>query len=131
MRVGPALLLLAALAGCTGQTCTAIGADTSLRVDTTALTLPAGATARICLDEECTDAELGGELFPQGALRTGSVPDAPTVQVRVTLTDAAGTQVWSGGAAVDTQVVEPNGPGCGQDTVLPTLRATPDGRLTS
>ena len=131
MRAGLTLLLLAALAGCTGQTCTTIGADTSLRVDTSALDLPAAATARACLDGECTDAELGGPLFPQGVLGTGTVPDVPTVQVSLTLLDAAGTELWSAGAPVDTQVVEPNGPGCGQDTVLPRLRATPDGRLTS
>ena len=132
MRAGPALLLLAALAGCTGpQTCTAIGADTSVRVDTSALDLPAGATGTVCLDEECADADLGGPLFPEGVVSYAhTVPDVPTVTVRLTLVDATGAELWSGGTSVDTQVVEPNGPGCDQVTVAPRLRATPDGRLT-
>ena len=133
MRAGPALLLLAALAGCTGPQvgCTEMAADTSLRVDTSALDLPAGATGRVCLDDVCTDADLGGPLFPQGVLRTGLVPDVPTVQVSLTLVDAAGAVLWSGGTSVGTEVVEPNGPGCGRWTVLPRLRATADGRLTT
>ena len=133
MRAGPALLLLAALAGCTGpsQGCTLIGADTAVRVDTTALDLPVGATGQVCLDQECTDVDLGDPLFPQGVTWSRGIPDVPTVQVRLTLVDAAGTQLWSAGAAVDPEVVEPNGPGCGRTTVLPELRATPDGRLTS
>ena len=59
------------------------------------------------------------------------IPDVPTVQVRLTLIDTAGAELWSASTAVDTEVVEPNGPGCGRTTVLPPLRATPDGRLTT
>jgi len=133
MRAGPALLLLAALAGCTGpqQGCALIGVDTAVRVDTTALDLPADATGRVCLDQECTDADPGDPLFPEGVRWTRDIPDVPTVQVRLTLHDGTGTELWSAGTSVDTEVIEPNGPGCGRTTVLPELRATPDGRLTT
>ena len=134
MRAGPALLLLAALAGCTApgpRACTEIGVDTSVRVDTRALDLPAGATGTVCLDDECTDGELGSALFADGLVSyTPVVPDVPTVTVRVTLVDATGSGLWSAATPVDTQVVEPNGPGCDRVTVVPPLRATPDGRLT-
>ena len=132
MRAGLALLLLAALASCAGpRECTLIGTDTAVRVDTSALDLPSGATARVCLDEDCAEADLGGPLFPQGVLWAREIPAVPAVRVSLTLVDAAGTETWSADASVDTQVVEPNGPGCGQDTVLPELRATLDGRLTT
>ena len=132
MRAGPALLL-AALTGCTGSPayCTEIGVDTRVRVDTSALALPAGTTGQICLDGECAVADLRDPFFPEGALGTGAYADVPTVQVSVTLVDAAGTELWSADAPVATHVVEPNGPGCGRWTVLPRLTATPDGRLTS
>ena len=133
MRAGTALLLLAALAGCTGpgpQACTEIGADTSVRVDTSALDLPAGATGTVCLGEECADADLGSPFSPEGVVSYADVvPDVPTVTVSVTLTDAAGVELWSASTSVDTPVVEPNGPGCDQVTVVPRLRSTPAGRL--
>ena len=125
------LLLVAVLTGCTPDGgCTEIAAMVDVRVDTTALALPAGAVGRICLDDECTDVVVGADLyFPQGAWWGRAIPDVETVQESLALADAAGTPLWSGSAAVDTEVVEPNGPGCGQTTVLPELRATPDGRL--
>ncbi|WP_222192583.1 hypothetical protein [Modestobacter italicus] len=136
MRAGLVLLLLGVvLTGCTGpigRACTEMAVMVDVRVDTTALDLPAGATGRVCLDDECTDVVVGADplsFYPQGVWWGRDVPDLETVQISLTLADPAGTQLWAGSAAVDTEVVEPNGPGCGQTTVLPELHATPDGRL--
>ena len=160
MRAGLMLLLLGVLlTGCTeplGRACTEMGLVTGVEVDTGALDLPAGVTGRVCLDDECTDVAVDAALIttdrviehcvdvqctdttvaatpppPAGVSWQRPIPDVETVQVTLTLTDAAGAVLWSGSAAVDTEVVEPNGPGCGQTTVLPDLRATPDGRLVT
>ncbi|WP_299955842.1 hypothetical protein [uncultured Modestobacter sp.] len=132
MRGRLALVLVgAALTGCGGpDACTEMAAMVDVRVDTTALDLPAGATGHVCLDDECTDVVVGDSLFfPEGVYWGRPIPDVETVQVALTLTDADGTELWAGAAAVDTEVFEVNGPGCGQTTVLPELRATLDGEL--
>ena len=158
MRAGHVLLLIGVvLTGCTGPIgggCTEMFLVTGVEVDTGALDLPAGVTGRVCLDDECADVAVDAApvttsgvieacvhdqcttmdatpLPPAGVSWERPIPDVETVQVTLTLTDAAGAVLWSGSAAVDTEVVEPNGPGCGQTTVLPDLRATPDGRLVT
>ena len=156
MRAGLVLLLTGVvLTGCTGPLvdgCTEMFLVTDVAVDTGALDLPAGVMARVCLDDECTDVAVDAAPItpgpvtacvddrcttmaapppPAGVVWQHPIPDVETVQVALTLIDAAGAVLWSGSAAVDTEVVEPNGPGCGQTTVLPDLRATPDGRLVT
>jgi predicted ATPase len=133
-KAATGLLFAAALAGCADQpqACTEVAALTVVAVDTTALDLPTGATARVCLDEECTDVRVGAHpAFPHGVWWERAIPDVETVQVAVTLYDPTGTELWSAGAPVDTEVALPNGPGCGEWTVLPELTATADGRLTA
>ena len=158
MRADLVLLLTGVvLTGCTGPLvdgCTEMFLVTDVEVDTGALDLPAGVTGRVCLDDECADVAVDAAPVttsgvieacvddqcttmdatpppPAGVFWQRPIPDVETVQIALTLTDPAGTQLWSASAAVDTEVVEPNGPGCGQTTVLPDLRATPDGRLVT
>ena len=133
VRAGTAGLLTVVLSGGTEpQYCTEMADQVDVRVDTTGLDLPAGTAGRLCVEDECTDLVVGADLlFPEGAYWGRLIPDVETVQVTLTLTDAAGALLWSGSAAVDTEVIEPNGPGCGQTTVLSELRATPDGRLVT
>ncbi|MCZ2803878.1 hypothetical protein O2W18_02040 [Modestobacter sp. VKM Ac-2983] len=128
------VLLVAALAGCAGQPqgCTEMAALTVVAVDTSALDLPAGTTAEVCLDDECTGVEVGADpRSSQGVWWEREIPDVEKVQVSLTLRDPAGTRLWSVSAPVDTEVTRPNGPGCGEWTVLPVLTATSDGRLTA
>ncbi|MGY2079125.1 hypothetical protein [Modestobacter sp. SYSU DS0657] len=133
MRAVVLLVLGTVLAGCSsgGRACTEMGVDTGVGVDTTALDLPAGTTAHVCLGGECADVELGADPTSRTDVWWGRpIPDEETVRVSLTLHDPAGAELWSAGTPVDTEVALPNGPGCGEWTVLPGLTATPDGRLT-
>ncbi|MGY1855161.1 hypothetical protein [Modestobacter sp. SYSU DS0290] len=133
MRAVLLLVLGTVLVGCgsPGRACTEVGALTGVGVDTAALDLPVGTTAHVCLDDECTDVELGADPVDRADVWWGRpVPDVETVRVSLSLRDPAGTELWSAGAPVDTGIALPNGPGCGEWTVLPGLTATPDGHLT-
>ena len=122
------------LPGCGApQACTLIGFLPSVAVDVSAVTPdPAAIDATLCLDDECGAAEL--VLTPgEPALavwQREAIPRREELEVRLTLIDAAtGAEVYRGAGGAPTEVIEVNGPGCGESVSLPTLRALPDGRL--
>lgn len=127
-------LPLTALAACTGgppQACSlelfvgSVGVDVGgLDVDT------ATVEALLCVEDDC------GAGYPGhgGAAVVGrtdlEIPSRDRVEVRVVLTDpGTGAELYRGRGEVPVEVVEPNGPGCGESRTLPEVVAEPDGSL--
>ena len=107
---------------------------TSVSVDVSALPVdPRTVGATLCVEEECGPREPWVEGLPAEATVhrvEPRIPDRDDVEVRVVLTDpVTGAEVYRGSGSVPVEVVEPNGPGCGETRVLPGVVADPDGTL--
>ena len=128
-----ATALAALVCGCAPpQACTLIGFVPSVAVDLGAVVPdPAAVEATVCLEEECGPADVGvAPDEPATAVRQQDVPDRDEVAVRVTVTDAVtGAELYRGAGRVRTEVLEINGPGCGESLSLPRVSARPDGTL--
>ena len=138
-RVGLRLtagLALLGTAGCGGgapRVCSLEALSGSVAVDVHALDVdPRTVDALLCVEDECA--------APDGGYGNGDVlvrldPEVPhrdEVRVRVVLTDpGTGAELYRGSGAVPVDVLEPNGPGCGETRTLPTVIADPDGTLRS
>jgi hypothetical protein len=138
--------------GCAApHACTFVMYEPSVTVDVGGLDLDLStADARICLDAECTDVPVT-VLMPapttaptpaeptdpaQAAPEYASVewqhpiPDQDRVEVTLVLTDrVTGGQLYRGRTMTEPEVMEPNGPGCGEVRTLPPLTARADGYL--
>ena len=136
LRLGAALPLVV-LTGCTGgppQACSLALLVGSVSVDVSALDVdPGSVDALLCVGEDCGPRDPSFEDRPAEATVARVDPDIPPgdeVEVRVVLTDpATGTELYRGSGQVPVEVVEPNGPGCGEARVLPAVTAHPDGTL--
>ncbi len=132
-------LPLVVLAGCTGgppQVCSLVLLESSVTVDLSALDVgPRSVDALLCVGDDC---EAGSALFGDDAAepvihRTDpDIPSRSTAEITVVLTDPdTGAELYRGDGTVPVEVVEPNGPGCGETRILPTVIADPDGTLRS
>ena len=141
-RAAFALLVPLGLAGGTGcqepTACTLVLLIPSVSVDVAQLGVdPATTDARICLDDDCSAADLRTALpepphgaGPVTAVWERDIPDRERVDVTLVLSDRAGVgERYRGQGRVWTETVEPNGPGCGETVPLPPLTALPDGSL--
>ena len=116
------------------EACTLIGFVPSVAVDLgDVVTDPATVAVTVCLDEECGPADVGvAPDEPATAVWQRDVPDRDEVTVRVTVTDATtGAELYRGAGPVRTEVLEINGPGCGESLSLPRVTARPDGTLVA
>ncbi|SDE85097.1 hypothetical protein SAMN05660485_01858 [Blastococcus fimeti] len=128
---------LGLLAGCTGgapQVCSLVMLESSLAVDLSGLDVDLRSVdAVLCVEGDCGAPAPWAEGGPAGGIVSRIGPDVPRrdeVEVRVVLTDpGTGTEVYRGSGTVPVEVVEPNGPGCGETRVLPTVVAAPGGTL--
>ena len=105
----------------------------SVAVDVSALDVdPRTVDALLCVEDECAAPD-GGYGDGDVIVRTDpEVSRRDEVRVRVVLTDpGTGAELYRGSGAVPVDVVEPNGPGCGETRTLPTVIADLDGTLRS
>ncbi|MCA0144116.1 hypothetical protein [Blastococcus sp. LR1] len=137
VRPGAALALLV-LAGCSEggppQACSLVMLVTAVSVDVSALDVdPRTVGASLCVESDCgaRDPWYEGSPVEETVHRIEPrIPDRDEVEVRVTLTDpGTGGELYRGSGTVRTELVEPNGPGCGETRVLPAVTADPDGTL--
>ena len=107
----------------------------SVAVDVSALDVdPRTVDALLCVEDECAapDRGYGGGVGDVIVRTDPEVPRRDEVRVQVVLTDpGTGAELYRGSGAVPVDVVEPNGPGCGETRTLPTVIADPDGTLRS
>lgn len=135
LRLAAALTLLGT-AGCGGdapRVCSLELLSGSVAVDVHALDVdPRTVDALLCVEDECAAPDGG---YGNGDLLIRLDPEVPRrdeVRVRVVLTDpGTGAELYRGSGAVPVEVLEPNGPGCGETRTLPTAIADPDGTLRS
>lgn len=128
------LVLLAACGDAPPQVCSLDMLEGSLSVDIGALGVdPATVGALLCVEDDCGDVAPPSPTGRAGPLVSRFDPDIPRadeVEVRVVLTDpVTGAELYRGSGTVPVEVVEPNGPGCGESRLLPTVTADPDGTL--
>lgn len=134
-----AALPLGLLAGCTGgppQACGLVMLESSVAVDLSGLDVDLRSVdAALCVADDCGAPAAWSEGSPAGGIISRIGPDIPRgdeVDVRVVLTDpGTGIELYRGSGAVPVDVVEPNGPGCGETRTLATVVADPDGTLRS
>lgn len=130
---------LGLLAGCSGgppQVCTLVMLESSVAVDLSRLDIDLRSVdAVLCVANDCGAPAPWSEGGPAAGITSRTVPDIPRgdeVDVRVVLTDpGTGAELYRGSGAVPVDVVEPNGPGCGETRTLPTVIADLDGTLRS
>jgi hypothetical protein len=105
----------------------------SVTVDVGALDVDARTVdALLCVEDECAARDRGYGDGGEGVVlrRDPEIPHRDEVEVRVVLTDPdTGAELYRGTGVVPVDVVEPNGPGCGETRTLPTVTAEPDGTL--
>lgn len=136
LHIRPAAVLLIALAGCGNgppQVCSLVLLESSVAADLSGLDVDLRSVdAVLCVGDDCAAPHDSGE-HPAGGIVQWVGPDIPRgdeVEVQVVLTDpGTGAEVYRGSGTVPVEVVEPNGPGCGETRVLPTVTAEPDGTL--
>ncbi|MDT0276421.1 hypothetical protein [Blastococcus goldschmidtiae] len=139
LRIRPAAVLLIGLAGCGNgppQVCSLVMLESSVAADLSGLDVDLRSVdAVLCVEDDCAAPDPWSGDAPPGDTVRRVGPDIPRgdeVQVRIVLTDSGtGAEVYRGSGAVPVEVVEPNGPGCGETPVLPTVTADPDGTLRS
>jgi hypothetical protein len=141
-----ALATALAATGCAPEhACSLIAIDASVTVDVGFVGIaPETTTARLCLDDECTDLPVEA-LDPEPGSGQAAQPEVPAsvrwrrdiprrdeVTVTLDLTDrATGAPLYHGEGRAVPDVLEPNGPGCGEAVALPTLTASTAGTLTT
>jgi hypothetical protein len=142
LRTRPPLRLVAALplvllAGCAGnppQVCSLVLLESSVTADLSGLDVDLRSLdAVLCVEDDCATPDNWSGDHPAGGIVYRADPDIPRgdeVEVRVVLTDPeTGAEVYLGSGPVPVEMVEPNGPGCGETRTLPTVTAEPDGTL--
>lgn len=132
-------LPLGLLAGCTGgppQVCSLEMLESSVAVDLSGLDVDLRSVdATLCVADDCGATAAWSAGSPPAGIISRidlDIPRGDDVDVRVVLTDpGTGIELYRGSGAVPVDVVEPNGPGCGQTRTLPTVIADADGTLRS
>ncbi len=137
LRIRPAAVLLIGLAGCGNgppQVCSLVMLESSVTADLSGLDVDLRSVdAVLCVEDDCAAPDAWSRDRPAGGAVRRDDPDVPRgdeVEVRVVLTDpSTGAEVYRGSGTVPVEVVEPNGPGCGETRLLPAVTAEPDGTL--
>ena len=135
LRLAAGLALLGT-AGCGAgapRACSLEALSGSVAVDVGALDVDFRTVdALLCVEDECAAPDRG---YGDGDVLLRYDPEVPRrdeVRVRVVLTHpGTGAELYRGSGAVSVDVLEPNGPGCGETRTLPTVIADRDGTLRS